>query len=149
MSRATPVASVGIAGVNTHPLHAATLGIAGNWGSTLRPHLEHITAHSPLAMSARLGDRAASACWTRACYLLDYTYLTCPDRVTRSLRYRSGFARLFAPESRRLPVYLHSAAYRKAAATAPPSSSYARYCAAIDRIPPDDAMASDVLRKST
>ena len=44
MSHATPLASVGIAGVNTHPLHAATLGIAGNWGSTLRPHLEHITA---------------------------------------------------------------------------------------------------------
>jgi len=75
MSHATPLASVGIAGVNTHPLHAATLGIAGNWGSTLRSHLEHITAHSPLAMSARLGDLAASACWTRACYLLDYTYL--------------------------------------------------------------------------
>ncbi len=75
MSHATPLASVGIAGVNTHPLHAATLGIAGNWGSTLRPHLEHITAHSPLAMSARLGDLAARACWTHACYLLDYTYL--------------------------------------------------------------------------
>jgi hypothetical protein len=75
MSHATPLASVGIAGVNTHPLHAATLGIAGNWGSTLGPHLEHITAHSPLAMSARLGDLAASACWTRACYLLDYTHL--------------------------------------------------------------------------
>ena len=118
MSHGTPVASVGIAGVNTHPLHAATLGIAGNWGSTLRPHLEHITALPPLAMSGRLGDLAARACWTHACYLLDYTYLTCPDRVTQSLRYRSGFARLFAPESRKLPVYLDSAAYREAAGTA-------------------------------
>ena len=145
MSHATPVASVGIAGVNTHPLHAATLGIAGNWGSTLRPHLEHITGRAPLAMSTRLGDLAARACWTHACYLLDYTYLTCPDRVTRSLRYRSGFARLCAPESRRLPVYLDSAAFREAAGTAPLWSSYARYCAAIDLIRPDGAMARDVL----
>ena len=59
MSHATPLASVGIAGVNTLPLHAATLGIAGNWGSTLRPHLEHITGRAPLAMSARLGDLEA------------------------------------------------------------------------------------------
>src|SRR5260370_25053849 len=102
MSRATPVASVGIAGVNTHPLHAATVGIAGNWGSTLRPHLEHITDRAPLAMSTRLGDLAARACWTHACYLLDYTYLTCPDRVPQSLRYRSAFARLCPPETRNL-----------------------------------------------
>jgi hypothetical protein len=96
-------------------------------------------------MSARLGDLAASACWTRACYLLDYTYLTYPDRVTRSLRYRSGFARLCAPESRKLPVYLDSAAFREAPGTAPPWSSYARYSAAIDLIRPDGAMARDVL----
>ncbi len=42
MSHATPPAVAGIAGVNTRPLHAATLGIAGNWGSTLRPHLEQL-----------------------------------------------------------------------------------------------------------
>src|SRR5262249_43004089 len=36
-------AVLGIAGVNTRPLHAATLGIAGNWGSTLRPHLDRVT----------------------------------------------------------------------------------------------------------
>ncbi|MDQ6672171.1 MAG: hypothetical protein M3069_15745 [Chloroflexota bacterium] len=138
-------ASVGIAGVNTHPLHAATLGIAGNWGSTLRPHLQHITSRSPLALSSRLGDQAARVCWSHACYLLDYTYVTCPDRSTQSLRYRSGFARMCAPETRTLPVYLDSAAYREAAGTAPRWSNYDRYCAAIDLIRPDGAMAMDVL----
>jgi hypothetical protein len=138
-------AMLGIAGVNTHPLHAATLGIAGNWGSTLRPHLQHITALSPLASSTRLGDRAARACWARACYLLDYTYVACPDRVTRSLRYRSGFARMCAPETRNLPIYLDSAAYREAAGTAPTWSSHTRYCQAIDLIRPLGAMARDVL----
>jgi hypothetical protein len=138
-------ASVGIAGVNTRPLHAATLGIAGNWGSTLRPHLEQITACAPLVNGTRLGDRAAKACWAHACYLLDYTYVTCPDRASRSLRYRSGFASLCAPETRPLPVYLDSAAYREAARTAPAWSSYTRYCQAIELIRPDGAMARDVL----
>jgi hypothetical protein len=75
-------AMLGIAGVNTHPMHAATLGIAGNWGSTLRPHLQHITTHSRPVSSTRLRDRAARACWARACYLLDYTYGA--TRVTES-----------------------------------------------------------------
>jgi hypothetical protein len=96
-------------------------------------------------MSTRLGDRAARACWPHACYLLDYTYLTCPDRATRLLRYRSGFASLCSRENRRLPVYLDSGAYREAAGTAPSWSSYARYCAAIDLIKPDGAMAWDEL----
>jgi hypothetical protein len=60
---------LGIAGVNTRPLHAATLGIAGNWGSTLRPHLEDLTAHPPMLTSTRLGDRAARSCWAHAAYL--------------------------------------------------------------------------------
>ena len=144
MSRAIP-ASVGIAGVNTRPLHAATLGIAGNWGSTLRPHLEQITIQPPSAAGTRLGDRAARTCWAYACYLLDYTYVSCPDRATRSFRYRPGFAKLCAPESRTLPVYLDSAAYREAAGTAPSWSSYTRYCQAIELIRPDGAMARDVL----
>jgi hypothetical protein len=110
MGHGAPRASVGIAGVNTHPLHAAALGLAGNSGSTLRPHLQHITARSPLALSSRLGDQAARVCWSHACCLLDYTYVTCPDRVTQSVRHRSGFARLWALENRTLPVYLDSAA---------------------------------------
>ena len=115
------------------------------WGSALRPHLDQITARSPLVTGARLGDRAASACWARACYLLDYTYAVCTDAVTGSVRYRSGFARLCAPETRGLPLYLDSAAYREAAGTAPCWSSYRRYCEAIDLIRPDGAMARDVL----
>ena len=94
---------------------------------------------------SRLGDRAARACWARACYLLDFTYVTCPDRATRTLRYRSGFARLCAPESRKLPVYLDSAAYREAAGTAPAWTSYRRYCEAIDLVRPNGAMARDIL----
>ncbi len=54
-------ASLRIAGVNTHLLHAATMGIAGDWGSTLRPHLQHITPGPQLPTSTRLGDRAARA----------------------------------------------------------------------------------------
>jgi hypothetical protein len=145
VTHASRPASVGIAGVNTRPLHAATLAIAGNWGSALRPHLERITSTPPAATGGRLGDRASRACWDRACYLLDYTYLVCPDRDSGLLRYRSGFARLCAPETRGLPLYLDSAAYREATGTAPAWSSYQRYCEAIDLIQPDGAMARDVL----
>jgi hypothetical protein len=98
-----------------------------------------------LVAGRRLGDRAARSCWAHAAYLLDYTYVSCPDRTTRSLRYRSGFARLCVPETRRLPVYLDSAAYREAAGTAPPWSSYTRYVQAIELIRPNGAMARDVL----
>jgi hypothetical protein len=82
------LAELGIAGVNTRPLHAATLGVAGNWGSTLRPHVEHLPNMAAMAGSTRIGDQAARSCWQRACYLLDYTYVACPDRNTRALRYR-------------------------------------------------------------
>jgi hypothetical protein len=44
-----------------------------------------------------------------------------------------------------LPVYLDSAAYREAAGTAPPWSSYTRYVQAIELIRPNGAMARDVL----
>jgi hypothetical protein len=87
VTHASRRASVGIAGVNTHPLHAATLGIAGNWGSALRPHLERITSTPPGLTGSRLGDRASRACWARACYLPDYTYVACPDRDSGVLRY--------------------------------------------------------------
>lgn len=145
MTYASRPASVGIAGVNTRPLHAATVGIAGNWGSALRPHLERMASSSPATTGSRLGDRASRACWAHACYLLDYTYLACPDRDTGVLRYRSGFARLCAPETRKLPLYLDSAAYREATGTAPAWSSYRWYCEALDLIRPDGAMARDVL----
>ena len=75
-SKAMP-ASVGIAGVNTRPLHAATPGVAGNWGSTVRPYLEHVTAPVLMASGTRLGDRAARTCWDRAAYL----FQICCDQV--------------------------------------------------------------------
>jgi hypothetical protein len=71
--------------------------------------------------------------------------VTCPDRARGSLRYRSGFAQFCSHESRRLPLYLDSAAYRSAVGTAPPWRSYRRYCEAIDLIKPDGAMAWDRL----
>jgi hypothetical protein len=61
------------------------------------------------------------------------------------MRYRSGFAALCARESRKLPLYLDSAAYRSAVGTAPPWRSYRRYCEAIDLTRPDGAMAWDRL----
>jgi hypothetical protein len=140
-----PVATLGIAGVNTRPLHAATLGIAGNWGSTLRPHVNRLTSAPIRPVNARLGDQAAEACWSHASYLLDFTYLTCPDRVRGSLRYRRGFAELCASERRQLPLYPDSGAYRTMAGSAPPWRSYRRYCEAIDLVPPEGAMAWDVI----
>src|SRR5262249_23636657 len=41
LMRSVGLGALGIAGVNTRPLQAATVGIAGNWGSTLRPHPRH------------------------------------------------------------------------------------------------------------
>jgi hypothetical protein len=81
---------------------------------------------------------ALATCWTSP---------TSPARSAplQSLRYRPGFATLCAPKTRKLPIYLDSAAYRVAAGTAPPWSSYARYCEAIYLIRPDGAMARDVL----
>jgi hypothetical protein len=140
-----PKATVGIAGVNTRPLQSATLGVAGNWGSTLRPYVRRIVNGAPNIGSSRLGDRAAQACWGHASYLLDYTYVMCPDRSRRRLRFRPGFAQFCAPESRLLPLYLDSAAYREASGTAPSWSSYTRFCQAIELIRPDGAMARDVV----
>lgn len=136
---------LGIAGVNTRPLMRAAdplLGIAGNWGSTLRPHLARIVepgvepgGEPGAAISkARLGDQAALHALRRACSFLDYTYLTCPDRRTGRMRYRPGFAGLCAPETRRLPLYLDSAAFREFTGGAPAWSGYARYCEAIDLV---------------
>jgi hypothetical protein len=76
---------------------------------------------------------------------LDYTYLTCRDRATGRMRYRPGFGELCAPETRRLPLHLDSAAYREFTGGAPAWSSYAAYCGAIDLLRPDGAMAKDVV----
>jgi hypothetical protein len=138
-------ARLGIAGVNTRPLHASALGTAGDWGSSLRPHVNQIALPGNAPMGARFGDQATTSCWSRASYLLDYTYLTCPSRATGALRYRSGFREMCAPGSRKLPLYLDSGAYRESVRTAPAWSSYARYCQAIDLIQPACAMARDVL----
>jgi hypothetical protein len=61
------------------------------------------------------------------------------------MRYRPGFADLCAPATRRLPVFLDSAAYREFTGGAPSWSSYSRYCDTIDLVCPDGAMAKDVV----
>jgi hypothetical protein len=61
------------------------------------------------------------------------------------MRYRPGFAELCAPATRRLPLFLDSAAYREFTGGAPAWSGYARYCEAIDLVRPDGAMAKDVV----
>jgi hypothetical protein len=139
-------AAMGIAGVNTRPLQEAALGIAGHWGSTLRPRLGEVISPVPPLSSRHLGDRAARECWRRAVYLLDYTYISCPTRPgSGAMRYRDGFHALCAPETRALPLYLDSGGFREFVGTAPPWSSYRRYCHAIDLVRPEGAMAKDVI----
>src|SRR5438093_11156450 len=128
---------LGIAGVNTRPLMRAAdplIGIAGNWGSTLRPHLEGILTAPPVISQRRLGDQAALHAASHACYLLDYTYPACPNRRTGRVRYRPGFGAQCAPAARRLPLYLDSGAYREFAGGAPSWSGHDRYCEAIDLV---------------
>src|SRR5437764_11130075 len=124
-------AAVGIAGVTTRPLRRAAdplIGIAGNWGSTLRPHVRRIVHPGAAISKAGLGDQAALHAWRRACYFLDYTYVACPDRHTGRMRYRPGFAALCGPATRRLPLFLDSAAFCEFTGGAPSGSSYERYC---------------------
>src|SRR5688500_14887942 len=121
------------------------IGIAGNWGSTLRPHIDRVVARGPAISRHRLGDQAALHAWRHACYLLDYTYDACPDRRTERMRYRPGFEGMCAPATRRLPLFLDSAAFREFTGGAPAWSSYERYCEAIELLQPDGAMAKDVV----
>ena len=139
---------VGIAGINTRPLMRAAdplIGIAGNWGSSLRPHVAQLLEPGAAISKARLGDQAALHAWQKACSFLDYTYVACRDRATGRMRYRPGFRELCAPETRRLPLYLDSAAYREFTGGAPGWSSHEAYCEAIDLVRPDGAMAKDVV----
>src|SRR5438046_7232210 len=76
---------------------------------------------------------------------LDYTYVACRDRTTGRMRYRPGFREMCAPETRRLPLYLDSAAYRKFTGCAPGWSSYDTYCEAIELVQPDGVMAKDAV----
>ena len=133
--------NVGIAGINTRPLLAASLGVAGNWGSTLRPHLKTtLAARAPVARY-RLGDQAAAS--QHAVFLTDYTYLSCPSKG--GMRWRPAFAELLAPETRSRPLYLDSAAFREYTGTAPAWAGYANYCHAIDLLQPTGAMAKDTV----
>jgi hypothetical protein len=144
MSATIAPARLGIAGVNTRTLHTATLRIGGAQEGCDKQH-QSIELTASMTPGARLGDRAAAGCWAHAAYLLDYSYLVCPDRSTGRLHWRAGFAGLYGPGNRYLPMYLDSAAYRTAAGTAPPWTSYARYCQALELVRPDGAMAPDVL----
>jgi hypothetical protein len=144
LSTAKLTARLGIAGVNTRQLHSTSLRITGAEDSGRQEH-GPAALRAQIVAGARIGDRAAASCWAHAAYLLDYSYLVCPDRSTGRLRWRAGFAGLYGLKARRLPVFLDSAAYRMAAGTAPPWTSYARYCQALELVRPDGAMAPDVL----
>lgn len=133
--------NVGIAGVNTRPLLAASLGVAGNWGSTLRPHLTSVMAPRPPVAKYRLGDQAAAS--RKAVFLTDYQYISCPDHGR--MRWRLAFKDLLPPGARARPLYLDSGAFRIFAETAEPWASYANYCKAIDALEPQGAMAYDVV----
>src|ERR1700753_41627 len=82
-------AAVGIAGVNTRPLMRAAdplIGIAGNWGSTLRPHVGRMVDPGASINKTRLRRPGAIHASKRACYFLDYTYIACPDRSSSHMR---------------------------------------------------------------
>ena len=66
---------------------------AGGWGTCVALTGSVAYPGAPLG-SARLGDRAALHARERACYFLDYTYLTCPDQGNGRMRYRPGFSEL-------------------------------------------------------
>src|SRR5947209_5590090 len=152
-------AVIGIAGVNMHSLADSVLGIAGHWGTTLRPRVQGIVKAKPEMLTtttrSTLGDRAREKGWNRACYLLDYTYVTCTARQG-GMRWSNGFAHYFAPEHRTLPLVFDSAAFRefkrdqaiaqgRKRTGAPAWSDYQHYCQAIDVAHPDAVMSKDVI----
>src|SRR3954466_7595498 len=92
--------ALGIADVNTRPLMRAAdplIGIAGNWGSTLRPRMAGVLEPNAVISKPRLGDQPALHGAERACLFLDYTYVSCRDRATGRMRYRPGFREMCAP----------------------------------------------------
>jgi hypothetical protein len=105
---------LGIDGVNTRPLMRAAdplIGIAGNWGSPLRPHLEPVLCPLPSVSRQRVGHQSALHALKYACYFLDCRHLACSNRRAGRMRCCPGFGEVCAPATQRPPLSLDSAAY--------------------------------------
>jgi hypothetical protein len=138
-----PTAVLGIAGVNTHPLSSAVLGIAGNLSLALRGDIAE-QMQTVGSLRKTLGDRAARKGWQRTCYLLDYTYPMCTARAG-GMRWSKGFRRFYGREQRLIPVVFDSTGFRRYMGSAPAWASYRSYLEAIDVAEPDAVMAYDVM----
>lgn len=124
-------------------------------GARSASRAEHPPAHRrralhPLPLLTRRDQPAARRARPSRCLaasnFLNWTYLTVPDPHTpRRIRYRSGRAAVFSPQTRELPVVLDSGAYRALiAGTAPPyTRDLALYYGAIELVRPNAYAAPD------
>lgn len=133
---------MGIAGVNTRPLARASLGIAGNMSSTIRPTLVKTLDLTGIPGGNSLGDRAART-WDRACYLSDASYIAC-QAATGGIRWRGWSMALFGRQQRKRPLGLDSGCFRRRQGKTPRWFTYEAYLRAIDVTEPDFWMAYDV-----
>lgn len=138
-------AAIGIAGIDSARLHnKAGLGVAGNFSSTIRPTVKQVlTANDAKFGNSTIGDRIARESWSRACYLLDASYLVCSGPA--GARWRSWSEPMFNRATRRLPLFLDSGAFRRHTKTAPRWFTWDFYLQAIELIDPDGFMAFDVV----
>lgn len=155
-------AVLGVAGINSSNLAQlvgthAVLGIAGRFGTPLRPLLQRVVKGKPESGRQTLGDKASKIGWDKVVYLEDYTFVTVPDKRLGGMRWSPGFADFFGPGKRALPLILDSAAFRKFVRDnwvpvpnkkrpgAPMWADYTRYCQAIDLMQPDGYMSHDTI----
>lgn len=149
-------AAIGIAGIDSAGLYSkagigkvghekkASLGVAGNFSSTIRPTLKQVvTANEAKFGNSTVGDRIARDSWSRACYLSDASYLICSEGA--GFRWRAWAEPMFAAETRKLPLYLDSGAFRRWSGTAPNWFTYEAYAAAIGLTKPEGFMSFDVV----
>jgi len=161
------LAACGIAGVNTDNIttaarkassggaglkDASTIrpvamhGIAGNLGSTVRPHLPAMLKVEEANGRGRLGDQAAATGWQHGVYFADFSYVVCTNGAgAEDLRWRKDREGVFGRHSRLLPLFLDSTAYRRWTGTVPGWVSFDSYLQAIEITDPDGFAAYDVI----
>jgi len=123
----------------------ARLAIAGgNTHSIIGAVHDEVTGRT--ALSGRLGDRASAMRGEKTVWLADWTYVVVPDGAHPGhVRYRSGFAAHYAPETRRIPLVFDSAAFRAEITGMAPVWARKRelYYAAIEKVAPNAFAAPD------
>lgn len=115
-SQAGVTGCLGIASVDRPAFHRASLGIAGNWGTTLREEEEQLLKQTKPPRSSKheepLGDRAAREGISRCVFLQDVFYTNCTNNAGEMV-FRLGREEMFGPGRRRLPLYMDSGAFRR------------------------------------